>query len=382
MASNDGGVMFFWIINMVLFVIYTFVFSRRENKCVYLFFSLTHLMIVSAIRNVNVGTDTFYYAKAYSYLSKHSQIHNHAMSNSEVFVYFLKFFAKIFPNINGYVVVTSISFFVLIGLFIYNYSQNYYISIYLFVFMYFYFNSLNTARQYLAMSVLMVFFYLMDNKKYIIAFLCGLIAIGIHSATLPGVIICVAVSLIWWTPQLTLLATIGIHLLSYAVPAMVNIFVRFMPQYIWMKRYIFTANYSSRGRASLLFALYGELTIFLGLYWLYWKDKKIRLIAFGDEIRCGNETSDHAMQIMQRMIVIVSIATMMYVFYSKVIIFNRMANILFVFIIVLLSNVLDNFEGRHRFIIILLLLPLVLFTCYQLKQGIAGVVDYRSFLFG
>ncbi|SFU93662.1 EpsG family protein [Butyrivibrio sp. M55] len=373
--------MFFWILNFYFFIAYLVIARMRGREKTFLILATIHLILVSAFRSVNVGTDTFYYAKAYKYLAGHSRLYWHAMSNSKAFIAYLKACTKILPGINGYVVVTSVPLLVMVAFFIYKYSKNYYLSIWLFVFLYFYFNSLNTARQYLAMSLTLIFFYLFDIKKYFFAMIIGALAVGVHSAALPCVALCVVVSVIKWTPQLTLFTTLGIHFLNIIVPIAVSIFVRILPQYEWIRKYLFSASYSSKGRSSMLYSLYGEVTIILGMYWIFWKYKKIRLVVFGEEIKSKNEIDDHSLQIMQRMMVIVSIATMLYMFYSKVIMFNRMASILFLFIIVLLSNVLANLDGRHKPIMYIFLVPLIAFTYYQLQQGIAGTGEYYSYLF-
>ena len=143
----------------------------------------------------------------------------------------------------------------MVAFFIYRYSKNYYLSVYLFVFLYFYFNSLNTSRQYFAMSLTLIFFYLVDEKKYIAAFIVGAIAVGVHSAVLPCVLLCVAVSIIRWTPQVTLFVVLGMHSLSVIVPMAVNLFVWVLPRYDWIRKYLFSASYSSKGRSSMFYAL-------------------------------------------------------------------------------------------------------------------------------
>lgn len=372
--------MSFWMINFGVFVLYAYILKHRRRNMTFLILAIVHFTVISALRNLNVGTDTLYYARAYKYLASHNQLYWHAMSNSRMFIAYLKLCAKLMPNIYSYTIITSVPFMLLIGYFIYNYSYNYYYSYFLFIFMYFFFNSMNTARQYLAMGMVLTFFYLFDQKKYLFALILGVISVGVHSAALPCIIICAVISIVTWTPNKTLFTVISINLMNFLMPTFVNIFIRFVPQYTWIKKYLFTASYMSKGRSALVYFLYGEISIIVGLYWLYWYHKKIRLIAFGEEV-VGKENYDqHTFQIMQRMIVIVAISAMIYLFYSKAIMFNRMASTLNIFIIVLLSNVLDNLKGKARIVGIIAMLPLTLFTYYQIKQGIASITNYGTFL--
>lgn len=372
--------MTFWIINLIIFSFYTLILRYRKRNNMFLIISIGHFMLISALRDVSVGTDTLYYARAYKYLSNHAHLYWHAMSNSKIFIAYLRACSKIIPSIYGYTIVTSIPFILLIGFFIYKYSQNYYISVFLFVFMYFFPNSMNTARQYLAMSLVLLCFCLLDQKKYLLAIVVGVIGTGIHSAALPCVLICVVVSVIKWTSRRVLFTVIVVHFMNILIPTMLNFFVRLIPQYAWVKKYLYTANYLSKGRASMVYFAYGEIALLIGLYWLYWYQKRIKVIAFGEEVTGKEEFDQHRLQIMQRMMVIVAISAMIYLFYSRVILFNRMASILFVFIIVQLANVIENLKGRVRLFSLLLLLPLILFTYYQIKQGIAGITNYGTFL--
>ena len=371
--------MAFWIINLVIFAIYTYILGYRDRSTAFIIVSVFHFMLISALRDVSVGTDTLYYARAYRYLSNHSHLYWHAMSNSKFFIAYLKVCSRFITSIYGYAIVTSIPFVVLVGFFIYKYSHNYHISFFLFVFLYFFFNSMNTARQYLAMSLVLLFFYLTDQKKYIFAFVVGLIATGIHSSALPCLVICIVVSIINWTPEKTWFSIVVIHFMNLLIPTMVNLFVILIPQYAWVKKYLFTADYLSRGRSSLVYFAYGEMALLIGLYWLYWYGKKIRIVAFGEQVVGKEDYDQHTMQIMQRMMVVLAISTMMYLFYSKVIMFNRMASNLYIFMIVYFANVLDNLKGRARLLGLFLLIPLIPFTYYQIKQGIAGITNYQFF---
>ena len=152
-----------------------------------------------------------------------------------------------------------------------------------------------------------------------------------------------------------------------------------MPQYSWIKKVLLDSDYTSKGRSSFFYLGYGILALCICLYWLNWQEHRVRIIAFESEIEGRKVFSFVETQILQRMIVLVSFALVLYEFYAKAILFNRMASFFYIFMIVLFSNVLDNMGGKHRWLVYMMLLPLVGFTFLQLKQGVASVTSYQFY---
>lgn len=372
--------MIFWLVNFIVLSSYAFFTKIIRKEKVFLYLSMTHLGILSALRGMNVGTDTRYYALAYHYLGKHNSLYRHAMSSSKVFLGLMKTCAKLYPKYNGYMIITTFLFFLIMILFFKEYSNNVYISVYLFIFMFFYFHSMNTARQYLAIACTFVVFMLADKNKMILAVLAGMGAVGIHAGVLPCVLICLFVSTIKWTPRITLMVMAIMYSIKILFPVFFNLFITLLPQYYWMKKRFYSAYLTSKGRSSLVFAVYGTMAIIGGLYVIYRNVGKIKIMLLMNEADNGIELTAHEMQLYQRWLIQVSFSTAIYMFYAKSIVLNRVASISYIYVIVLLSNVISHIDKKARVVMWILLMPLIPFTVLQIQQGVSNVLDYSFFV--
>ena len=131
----------------------------RNNSLKSIFF-LILILFLAAFRDF-VGTD---YNQYYSYFNSGNPI----LNNFELGFHYFSIFIGYFTN-SGIIYIAILNSVILfcIFIFVYNFSENPFISIFIFVFGFFYFDSLNIIRQYLSVSVLLYPTFNLINKNRI-----------------------------------------------------------------------------------------------------------------------------------------------------------------------------------------------------------------------
>ena len=369
--------MSFWIVNLFLFALYAIIFKRNGKDNLFLFVALIHWGGIAALRGVYVGSDTRYYALAYEYLAGHGYVYHHAMSNSPVYLYYLKLFSHIIPSRNGYMIATSVPTIICVFYFIKRYSKNYYISVYLFLSSYYYFFSLNTGRQFLAMALTLIVFDLLIRKKYLLSFIVYLMAIGIHSATLVFGII-YAIHMIHWNMRKILfvlaIGVVGSGFIFIISESFAEIF-----HYQWMISLNAIETIQSRGRTSIVYALYCLLTICLMTYWNLRSQHKLFLSVGGREFLGMPQMDVSEVQFNYEVIVLLMIGMVIEVFFPTYILFIRVAYIVILYFIVLLANALENLRKYRILVKAVVLAPLFLMMLFLLAGNNSGVLNYTMY---
>lgn len=165
-----------------------------KSKKKFLFFSFGLLILVAALRSVNVGTDlATYYAKRYVQIASYSWSQMpefSAMSTYELgYCYLTKFLSSICPHVQFYIAVTSLFTYGVTARFIYKNSCDVKMSTYVFVMMCTYYNYMNIIRQAIAISVILLGYEFLKKqtnkvKNYTIFALFVLVAASIHSSAI------------------------------------------------------------------------------------------------------------------------------------------------------------------------------------------------------
>ena len=165
-----------------------------KSKKRFLFFSFGLLILVAALRSVNIGTDlAAHYAKRYVQIASYSwsQVPEFAaMSTYELgYCYLTKFLSTICPHVQFYIAVTSLFTYGVTARFIYKNSCDVKMSTYIFVMTCTYYNYMNIVRQAIAISIILLGYEFLKKqtdkvKNYIIYALFVLLASTIHSSAI------------------------------------------------------------------------------------------------------------------------------------------------------------------------------------------------------
>lgn len=367
----------FWIFNFGLLALYAYILKRRGKDNLFLFVVLMHWGGIAAFRGLYVGTDTKYYAVAYQYLAEKGYIYRHAMSNSPVYIFYLKLFSHIIPTPNGYMIATSIPTMVCVFYFIKRYSKNYYISVYLFLSSYFFFFSLNTGRQFLAMSLTFIVFDLVMRKKYILSVVVYLMAIGVHSATLVFGVIYIIHMIHWNLQKILLVLAAGV-----LGPSFVFVLSDFFAEtfnYQWMISLNAIETIKSRGGTSMVYAFYCLLTICMMTYWNLRSQHKFFISVGGLEVLGMPQMDMSEVQFNYEVIVLLMIGMLIEIFFPTYILFSRVAYIVILYFIVLLANALENLKKYRLLIKTAVLAPLFIIMLLLLAENNSGVLNYTRY---
>lgn len=167
--------------------------SRRSKKK-FMIFAFSLLIIVSALRSRNIGTDlAIHYADKYEQVARCSWSELADFAQRTTFEYgycvFTKLLSVIDPDVQFYIAVTSIIIYAVLGRFIYRNSEDAVMSTYLLIFSGTYYNYMNIIRQALAVSVILTGYEVMkkaDKKflRYLVFALFVLLAASFHTASI------------------------------------------------------------------------------------------------------------------------------------------------------------------------------------------------------
>lgn len=369
--------MLFWLFNFGLLAFYVGIFKRKGKDDLFLFIAFLHWGGIAAFRGLYVGADTRYYARAYQYLAEKGYVYHHAMSNSPVYIYYLKLFSHIIASPNGYMIATSVPTIVCFFYFIKRYSKNYYISVYLFLTSYFYFFSLNTGRQFLAISLTFLVFDLLIRKKYLLSIIVYLAAIGVHSAALVFGVIYIIHMIRWNFQRILLVLATGV--VGSGFIFVLSDFFAETFHYQWMLSLNAITTIRSHGGTSMVYAFYCLLTICLMTYWNLRSQNKFMISVGGREVLGMPLMDASEVQFNYEVIVLLMIGMVIEIFFPTYILFSRVAYIVISYFVVLLANALENLKRFRLLIKVTVLMPLFIMTLLLLAGNNSGVLNYTMY---
>lgn len=369
--------MSFWMWNFLGLALYAIFFKRKRKDNLFLLVALVHWGGIAIFRGLYVGSDTRYYALAYNYLAERGYIYHHAMSNSPIYIHYLKLFSHVMVSPNGYMVATSAPTMICVFYFIRRYSKNYYISVYLFLSSYLYFFSLNTGRQFLAMALTLIVFDLVMRKKYLLSVVVYLVAIGVHSAALIFGIIYIIHMIHWNVQKILLVLTAGIVGSSFVF--IVSEFFAETFNYQWMISLNAIETIRSRGGTSLVYAFYCLVTICLMIYWNLRSQNKLFFSIGGREVLGMPQMDAAEVQFNYEVIVLLMIGMVIEFFFPTYILFSRVAYFVILYFIVLLANALEYLKRFRLLIKVTVLAPLFVMMLLLLAGNNSGVLNYTMY---
>lgn len=155
------------IVNYLLINVYAFIFLYlfKSVKGKKLFISITtiQLIILNGLRDKTVGTDTLRYEKRFIEVQSATSLPKLTDEPAyDILQRIVLFYTK---NFNFWLFVVSIIMFVMLGIFIYKYSSNYYFSYIIFITLEFLDFSFSGIRQMLAMIIVLCSYKFILEKK-------------------------------------------------------------------------------------------------------------------------------------------------------------------------------------------------------------------------
>lgn len=203
---------------------------NKKNQ-IYLFFMFVFLLLFSAFRKYNIGTDTLSYIKLFIDINtSFRNLHIFGFNIEPLFILLNKI--TYFINKSPQSILFSTSFIInlLVIMRIFKSSKYPWLSIYLYISMYIYYQSFNGIRQYIAISIIFyISKYIEENKP--IKFLLGIIlAMGFHTTAiifLP----CYIFNKINISIKKIILFLIATFLLLYNIDELLKLFTDLVPKY-------------------------------------------------------------------------------------------------------------------------------------------------------
>ena len=165
----------------IIGLFYVLFLNRQINSRPLFFLSaFGFLGLVAALRTSDIGVDVKLYEDLFvREISGRSFSLNPKYPVYTLFEYFVSGFSRTPHAITA---ANSLLICALVGLFIYRIGVHELYATFLFVSMYFYANSLNTARQYIAIAVVMNAFVFLLKKQWLPYLILTFIAIGFHQS--------------------------------------------------------------------------------------------------------------------------------------------------------------------------------------------------------
>ena len=339
------------IIYGLLFLLSFKIKKDKWNMTDYLF--LTIMIVFSAIR-YGIGTDYFLYENIYS----NSVYHLDTLATNRTgigFSYLCHFFNKIGLSYQMLIAVVACITIICFYVFFKKNSTNPGRTILLYISLGFYTSSFNGFRQTLSVGLLLIAFYLFQNKKRIWSILFGICSILIHSSSLFGILIYIFVYLLK-NKRINFVVV-------YPIAVLVSIFYEHIFSYIlpFFEQYSGYLDYNSQtGIGSYLIVLfYFCVTVFL-------------ILNNKEKILNSNKNINY-------MINLLIIGDVIMLFQIKNWLFTRLAIYCTIFVPILLSEYYEasNIKNNKGISLIFYCVLFIYFIIYTISFG--GVVPYMTF---
>ncbi len=183
-TKMDSGLEIYEIILIYVFFMWYFFRTIYPSKMIFFIAVYGALFVVSAFRGERVGADTSIYLHSFSLLAKGS-IYGYYTQTYEIGYVFLNKILYYFTD-DAQILLVVCSFFtlVLLGMFFYKYSTNYYLSTVLFVGMGFYPLTFTAIRQWLSIAITCWGMAALWNRRRMIALFLFVFAGLFHTTAL------------------------------------------------------------------------------------------------------------------------------------------------------------------------------------------------------
>lgn len=342
-----------YLLNVILIIIYGVLYRLKGIKVKKILFclSICQLVLICGLRNVEtVGKDWTYYGKYYLLQLNWNFQQLQDYTRYEIgFKILTKIISIIWNNKNFYAFILATLSIVPIGYTIYKYSKLPFLSIIIYISLDFYAFMFSGLRQAIAIAILLYSYkYIVNNNKFkfIVA---NLLAISCHYSSIVFLPVIFLRKIKLTRNKIILIGIIGvvIFLGKNAIFSFINTF--------------FYDNYTSSVTNS-----YNWMLMCIGITCLC-------LICYKKVIE-NNKSAN-------KLYVIVSIGAIMMLFSPIVSDTLRIANYFYIFIILLIPEVIYNIKKNNDKVSILTVTTFILFAIYiyLLKVDGYGIVPYKTF---
>lgn len=179
--------MLIYIINIILLLfystIYIFMPKTKLSKFVFICLSFGQTFLLYAFRSKYVGTDTLSMATAYA-STNFSRISAYMEVKAPLYYLLRDIFHIFIPTEQGYMILCGIFIVGGTALYIARNSKNIILSTFLFFSLYFFFQSMNVARQFIAIVLAANGLVFVSENKKLPAFIWMMSALFIHSTAI------------------------------------------------------------------------------------------------------------------------------------------------------------------------------------------------------
>ena len=183
------------ILLLTIILLYLFIFSIRNmpinvKKRSFLLISFIIIVFLMSTRTFSTGTDTRMYISFFEKVSNY-KFNLKIIGNyyEPLFIIINILLSYISSNPRFFIIVTSsiicYAFYTLIK----KNSKNYFLSVLIFIGLLFFYSTMNTIRQYLAISIIIFGYNFIKNKKILPYMICVVLATLMHSSALVGILI-------------------------------------------------------------------------------------------------------------------------------------------------------------------------------------------------
>ncbi len=231
---------------MLLYILLAFlllIFSNSKDRVVFLFFSF-FILLLGAVRDYSVGTDTI----NYYYYYKDSLVGYDDSSRVELLYQLLVSFAKGQNFSYRFIICVEITLFVICSSFVvYNTCKKTVLGLLLLFLLGFYFNAFNISRQMIACGFAFLGYYFLNEKKWGLYIAATLIACLFHSSAIVVLfVIILALSKIKTRPLIVTIIIIISFVLPYLIDlsGLVSVLLGYFPSFNQYKYYVEYLDFS------------------------------------------------------------------------------------------------------------------------------------------
>lgn len=359
----------YFLIFPIITIFYIFPIRNYINRRKF-FVSLSFLFltIVAVFRASTVGADVPTYEGLFvQLLSGESTGHG----NTPIYNLYSQLVGKVSAQPLAITIANSIVICVLMAVFIYYSDVNPFYATLLFVGMYFYADSLNGARQYIAIALVLNAFLFLLKRKWIWYISLTLIAIGVHATAIVSLIY-IPIVLIRWTLKKSIIFIGSLVVLGLLYLRIIDIFVKIFPRYSFYITGDGYENVQTIGTVSqgkILYYYLFLLTVFLITVFLI---NKYRILITTDETK-----------------IIICYAISLFVgilFYNAILVqrviwyFSIWGIIFFPIMEDKLSKIFSGGKRDSKFLFVLFFLIVFVVYIIRLQNNYDMIVPYRTWI--
>ncbi|WP_042199051.1 EpsG family protein [Paenibacillus camerounensis] len=353
-----------YFINLGFIILLGILFQTKGNnkakEKLYITIAYTSIFIVAAFRDITVGTDTKQYQIIYSTLAHINYSDIFDIYRSEYGYILLNKVLSFFTlEPQAITIVTSGLIVLLMAIFVYNNSQNVYVSTFLFLTTFYFCISMNASRQFISVVLICNSFYFLKRQKTKLFIFMILLASLFHLSSIVFLVVIILKFIKPNAKNFIIICTFSLVvtlILMFSNDAILNIFSYYD---VYQNTRFFTGN-SVRGTYLIWVA---QLALaFISIFILNKNQKKY------------NDVTKFEMFYLSIFMVF---SVSMGLIGTKLFILSRMTYYFGVFMIIFIPNILAKINKVGMLVYIPLYLVLTLYYFYMLKSGSEGVVPYN-----